>query len=106
MSATGFSTISDIKRANVAAGHHFFDASSLRFFRSEILPTVYGGRYFVTSEQFVGSDGSAETRRYTVRSVSEDGTAIDTVGEFQQYATVGQARAAAKAVALFGRVLP
>lgn len=44
-------TINDIKAANRAAGFHWFDPDTMRFFGTRILPTVYqgpGGVYFVT----------------------------------------------------------
>lgn len=95
-----FDTITAIKAANRAAGLHFFDADSMRFFRSKVESGVIGGRFFVTSEQFVTYDGVADVRRYTVRRADDDG-AITTVGEFQQHPTevgaLGAAVAAAKA---------
>lgn len=63
-------TIADIKAANHVKGGHFFDRSSMRFFDSKILSTVYqgvGGVFFVTSEQFHGSRGYTAPRKYTVR---------------------------------------
>lgn len=76
----GFRTMADIKRANKAAGRHWFDKGALAFFRSKIEPKVYGGRYFITSEQF----DDAAPRRYSVRMAEPDGS-ISTVGEFQAY---------------------
>ena len=90
-----YRTMADVRRANAANGFHFFDASTLRFFASRIGRTLYGGRYFITSEQFISySDPSySGDRLYTVREVQPDGS-IETVGEFQQYETNAQARAA------------
>lgn len=51
----------------------------MRFFRSRVGGTLFGGRYFVTSRQ--GPDG---VRAYTVRAVMDDGC-IETMGSFQQY---------------------
>lgn len=84
-------TIGQIKRLNHLAGGHFFDRDTLQFFNSRVHDTVYGGRYFITSEQFVAHDGTAEPRMYTVRRFNDDGS-IDTMGYFQQYATSIQAR--------------
>lgn len=95
-------SVDAIKRANRQSGHHFFDPESLRFFRSIVGRTVIGNRYFITSEQFVPSDGPPEPRRYTVR-VADDAGRIDTVGDFQEWSTAAQARAAALAAASFGR---
>lgn len=88
-----FRTMEDVREANRAIGHHWFDADTLRFFRSRIGGALYGGRYFVSSEQFQGSwsEGHySEPRRYTVRVANQDGT-VDTVGEFQAYASRAQA---------------
>jgi len=63
-------TMQEIREANRKAGFHWFDADTLRFFRSRIGERVYqgaGGIYFVSSEQFVGSDGRGKPRAYTVR---------------------------------------
>lgn len=100
--APTFRTISEIREANRAAGLHFFDPSSMRFFDSRTLSGVIGGRYFVTSERFTYSDGTAESRRYTVRSIDSAGR-IDTVGDFQEWSTAGAARAAALVAASFPR---
>ena|SRR3990167_2108062 len=87
-----FNTIQEIERANENRGHHFFKPAAKRFFRSRIGETVYGGRYFVTSEQFDYSS----PRLYTVRMANDDGS-IETIGEFQAYRTSSQARAAIRA---------
>ncbi|MEN6425990.1 MAG: hypothetical protein ABFE13_11540 [Phycisphaerales bacterium] len=62
-----FYSIDDIKSRNRARGHHFFEPGTMRFFRSRVLDGVEGGRFFITSERFVASDGSSPGRRYTVR---------------------------------------
>ena len=80
-------------------GGHFFERSTLRFFRSRILRGQYPGAdgyYFVTSEQFVGSDGYRARRKYTVRRMSLDCRSVDTVGEFQGYGDSRSARREAK----------
>lgn len=86
-----YTTLESIKRANVAAGNHFFDADTLRFFRSRIAPGVIAGRLFITSEQFEDSTGERHERRYTVRVATDHGT-IEDVSEFQQFATLAAAR--------------
>lgn len=90
-----FRTIADIKRANKELGHHWFSPDTMRFFSSRVLREVYGGRYFVTSEQFYPVLGEAYARRYTIRVAADDGS-IDTVGEFQAYKTARAAKAAAR----------
>ncbi len=83
---------------------HFFDKSACRFFASRLSRDAYlsdDGKqaYFVTSEQFTGSDGHAQPRRYTVRKLNHDTGSIDTVGEFQQYASNNGATREAKRLA-------
>jgi hypothetical protein len=88
---TTYQNIRQIEYANTSAGHHFFDKSTMRFFRSKIASqSVINGRYFITSEQFDASS----PRLYTIRVANDDGT-IDTVGEFQAYETVQAAKRAA-----------
>jgi hypothetical protein len=90
MTETVYRTMADVRQANKDAGYHWFDSSTLGFFGSVIGRTLYGGRYFISSEQ--GPNG---IRAYTVREVEADG-GIETVGDFQQYETAAQARAAIK----------
>lgn len=97
-----YPSVGAIKQANRDAGQHFFDADTLRFFDSRIGKTVIGNRYFITSEQFHGSDGTVDARRYTVRIADNSGR-IDTIGEFQEWSTAAAARAAALVAASFGR---
>lgn len=94
-----YTTIAAIKEANRKAGHHFFEADSMRFFRSKIARgVIIAGRLFITSEQFVPSDGPPDPRRYSVR-VAHDNGSVATVGEFQAYATLAEAHRAAKEMA-------
>ncbi len=99
-----YTSIREIEAANTAAGYHFFEPATLRFFRSKVYPEVYGqrGTYFVTSEQF----DARSPRLYTIRTIDWE-CRISTVGEFQQYPTLRAARKAAAEVAAFaGNVLP
>ena len=95
---TGYADLSDFQDANRRAGYHFFDADALRFFRSKLPDhTMYAGRFFITSEQFEGSDGHREPRRYTVRNARLDGSTGGDVGGFQQWETLAIARTIARA---------
>ena len=87
-------TIEQIKAANKCAGQHFFDPSSMRFFASRVGRKVYPGNVFITSEQFVGSDGVAGARKYSVRRLLPDGR-IATLSAFQEYGSCAQAHRAA-----------
>lgn len=69
--------IHEIKDANRAAGLHFFDAETLKFFHSKVYPTVYqgpGGVYFVTSEY----RDSPSDREYAVRQFNVSNAHIRT----------------------------
>ena len=91
---TPFRTLAEARDAHNTAGGHFFDRASMRFFDSRIESALYGGRYFITSEQF--HDGSYHAvRGYTIREVKAD-TSIDTVDRFQAYATLAEARSVAR----------
>ncbi len=91
-----------IREANAARGGHFFDADTLRFFKSKIARSAYagpGGTYFVTSEQ-----GPDERRAWSVRRFDPNRPrTIETVGQFQGFRT--QEAADEKALTLaHGRV--
>lgn len=92
-------TIHDIVHANTAAGYHFFDRETLRFFQSYTYPGVHegpGGIYFVTRE--CGPFGKGPDR-FTVRRFNPKNSTIGTAGEFQAWATLEDARLAAQAAA-------
>lgn len=96
-----YASIASVKWHNESAGQHFFSPSTLRFFDSRVLPTLYGaeGSIFVTSEK----NPFGDPRAYTVRQIREDGS-IDTLGEFQGYATAAQAAKAAREFARAAQV--
>ena len=89
-----FGTIEEIKQQNSRKGQHFFSDSTMRFFGSRVGYRVYGGCYFVTSEKDNYGD---QARRYTVRVAYSDGD-IDTMGDFQAFATRAQAVAYARSL--------
>ena len=81
--------------ARLSGGGHWFDRSTMRFFRSMLSRSAYvgpGGVYFVSSEQF--DDGAR--RAYTVRAWR--GSDVATVGDFN-VASRETALARAKAAA-------
>lgn len=100
-----FRDILEIKQANIAAGYHFFDPPTLRFFGSRVSDRVYGGRIFVTSERDSGMTFRGEhvaawdgRRCYTLRIAHDDGS-VDTIGDLGQYASWSGAHAAAERIA-------
>lgn len=104
----------ELKRLASSSGSHFFDADTMRAFRSrlhDVLPGV-DGWYFITSEKHVSYTSYAsinEPRQYTIRRlrINTAGTdlSIDTIGEFQEYPTLGRARTAAKRYAKAGALI-
>lgn len=84
--------MAEVIRANQRRGHHFFDPATVRFFRGRVGRTLYGGHYFITSEQAPHSP-----RRWSVRTAWPDGR-VTTMGEFGAYASHAQARAAIRAL--------
>lgn len=87
-----YRTIGEIMEANRDAGFYFFSPDTLRGFGSRIGETVYGSRYFTTSERS-GFDQQSP-RTYSVRMAMPDGR-VETLGEFGQFDTSAQARRAA-----------
>lgn len=89
-----YTHISQIIQDAENLGSHFFSKNTMRFFSSRILPTIYGGKYFVTSERDTYSD---RPRAYTVRSaVNGD---INTIGQHCGWDTAYYARKEAKRLA-------
>jgi len=79
-------TIDRIQQTNRERGFHFFDSSTMRFFRSRVMAQTFEGKhavYFVTSEQFVGSECTAP-RKYSVRSFNPESGDIRTVQPFNE----------------------
>lgn len=85
----------------------YFDRATMRFFNSKVHSAYPDNKndatYFVTSEQFVPSQGAPFPRKYSVRRLK--GCEIDDVGGFQKFSFIEDARAAAKAHAKGGGAL-
>jgi hypothetical protein len=77
-----FKNMTEVRQCNDLYGYHWFERDTMRFFKSRVGNTVYGGKYFISSEQREWNT----PRRYTVREALETGN-IETVSEFMQYAT-------------------
>jgi hypothetical protein len=84
-----YSNMEDVKRANRQIGNHWFDPETVRFFRTRICSELIAGAYFITSEQY----SAGALRLYSIRRAQPDGT-IETIGDFQQYRSKAEARAA------------
>ena len=82
MKSQDFYSSDDIIRAHKG---HFFDADSMRFFKSRVCSQVFCGKdevYFVTSERFVSSTGWTDGRKFTVRAYNPATDSIRTVQLF------------------------
>lgn len=91
-----FQTIAEIKDANARAGLYFFERDTMGFFSSRVEgQQVFGGRYFITSEQFRPSSGPASPRKYTIREARATGD-VRTAGKFQAFGSSAEARAVAR----------
>jgi hypothetical protein len=69
-------------------GSFWFAPSTMRFFKSRVSRQVFGGKYFISSED-TSSPYYPDVRKYSVRAFRIEGDyfMIETIGEFQQYAT-------------------
>ena len=80
-------TMEDVLEASQEAGDHWFEESTMRFFKTTIESELIYGRYFITSE--VNPCGIL---RYSVRTVkfNEFGeyASIDTIGAFHSFDTM------------------
>ena len=81
-------TLTDIKNNNKKAGKNWFDKDTMRFFKSRIESKLYSDNTFITSEQ----QSYQHPREYTIRIALNNGVDIESVGEFQQFETLEQAR--------------
>lgn len=91
---------------------YFFSPGAMRFFDSRVLWSTAkyadnGCAYFITSERY----DYATPRLYTIRRMDsepmENGIRdIQTIGEFQQYETAAQAKAALKNLIEFNSMVP
>ena len=90
-------------------GRHWFDADTMRFFRSRLADVGYqasdGRVYFVSSERNQGM-GLPYPRLYTVRCLTGPKGDIKTVGEFQAFGTSATATRYAKGYASGNILLP
>lgn len=79
-------SIAELKALNARNGGCWFEASTMRFFRTRIESGIIAGHYFITSEQ--REDDTP--RNFTVRSFTAEGL-VATVGEFHDHKTKADA---------------
>jgi rRNA processing protein Krr1/Pno1 len=83
-----FKKVSEIKARHKG---YWFAPKTMKFFKSKVYPTVYGGKYFISSEQ-----SPFGPRRFTIREYDEVNDDINTVGEMGKYRSLEEAREAVK----------
>lgn len=86
-----FKSIAEVKAANKALGHNWFEPATMRFFGTVIETPLIGGRHFITSDKMEPGD----EKRYAVRQVNENGS-VETVGNIRDFASVEGAQAYVK----------
>lgn len=89
-------TINAIKNAMRAAGSHWWDPDTMRFFGTRVVGSrVYNGEngvYFITSE-WDGFSGRENNRRaYTIRKYLPDTCDVKTIGDIGQYRDADDAK--------------
>jgi len=87
-------SIDTIKATNLLAGSHWFSKGTMSWFKSKVLPTVYKGKYFITSEV-----DPRDNKRFTIREAIDGGKEIKTVGDFHSYIDAESARRAIRLLA-------
>ena len=89
-------SIETIKATNLSAGKrkYWFSKETMAWFKSKVLPTVYRGKYFITSE--VDPRG---IKRFTIREAVNGGEEIKTVGNYHSYIDADSARQAIRLLA-------
>ena len=88
--------VNEIKDKSQKLAKHFFNQDTMRFFKSRISELTWKiekSIYFITSEK----NRYEDPRKFTIRESTELGD-IKTIGEFQQYFTLSQARKGIKEI--------
>lgn len=85
-------TITQMKKLNKEAGGYWFSKESMSFFDSKVETPANAKGYFITSEQF----DEESPRKFTLRWFNPISYTVDTIGEFQEYETLEQAKNARK----------
>lgn len=89
-------SISDAKELSQKAGNHFFDADTMRFFKSKVHGDLVDNKYFITSEQ-MGFEPSSG-RGFSIRSFDPATGDVGKVSEFNEFGSLIEARKALKAI--------
>lgn len=85
-----YRSIDQIQAHNHAIGHHWFSPKTMAFFNCRVMKDLHLGAFFISSESDTYST-TEPVRLYTLR-VAKGCGCIDTVGNFQAFATLSDAR--------------
>ena len=86
-------TMADVKRINREKGRYWFSPDTMSFFKSRIESQLFDNKYFITSEK-----APHRKRKYSIRKFNKKTGAISTVGEFNQYSSIAEAKGALKRI--------
>ena len=89
-----FQTIAQVREANKKSEQYWFSKDTMKFFNCTIESELYRGGFFITSERME----LGMPKEYTIRRVTNEKGNIETVGNFQQFSTLGKAQTVAKAL--------
>lgn len=82
-------TLAEMKRRNKESGQHWFDEGAMRFFNTKIETKPNVANMFITSEYMEDPN----EKRYTWRVFNLKTNKVETLGEFQKYETLEEAKA-------------
>jgi len=68
-----FKNMSEVKAKNKESGFYFFSPGTMKFFKSRVVSPLLMGRYFITSETFVSSDGKFSEKTFAIRWAENNG---------------------------------
>ncbi|SDB95235.1 DUF7447 family protein [Shouchella lonarensis] len=84
-------TITEMKARNAAAGYYWFSRGNMRLFKTKIETRPTKDGYFITSDQPGNTD-----RRFSIQLFDLSTSDVYTIGAFQEFATLADAKAALK----------
>ncbi len=88
-------TLLEFKKLNKSIGNHWFDNGAMEFFNSAIEHWDADTGLFITSDKM----GDRE-RKFSIRRANFETGRVKTVGEFQEYDTLAEAKKSLKQISL------
>lgn len=82
-------TLQEFMRLNKSKGMCWFEYETMKFFKTKVLDWDDDTGYFITSEL---GPVEGEKRKYTIRKGNLETGAVRTVGGFQEFDTIHEAR--------------